>query len=138
MRTDDLDFNLPPELIAQDPPAERTASRLLHYHRADRSIHHRTFAELPSLLRPSDLLVLNNTKVLPARFALRKASGGMIEGLFLEDIRPGQWRVLLRNLGRSASGKTLVFAHDEEVNATVLSEMGGGEYVIRINFARPA
>jgi S-adenosylmethionine:tRNA ribosyltransferase-isomerase len=138
MRTDDLDFDLPPELIAQDPPPERTASRLLHYRRADRSIHHRTFADLPSLLRPGDLLVLNNTRVLPARFALRKSSGGMIEGLFLEETGPGDWRVLLRNLGSGASGKTLVFAHDEGVTATVISESGGGEYVIRINLSAPA
>jgi S-adenosylmethionine:tRNA ribosyltransferase-isomerase len=138
MRTDDLDFDLPLELIAQDPLAERTGSRLLHYGRVNRSIHHRAFAELPSLLRPGDLLVLNNTKVLPARFALRKTSGGMIEGLFLEEVGPGEWRVLLRNLGRGASGKTLVFAHDDAITASVVSESGGGEYVIRINPPGPA
>ena len=59
MRTDDLDFHLPPELIAQDPPAVRSASRLLHYRRTDRTIEHRTFAQLPDLLRPGDLLVPN-------------------------------------------------------------------------------
>src|SRR6476620_8476804 len=85
MRTDELDFHLPPELIAQEPPAVRHASRLLHYRRADRSIAHRTFSELPSLLRSGDLLVFNDTRVLPARFMLRKPTGGQIEGLFLRE-----------------------------------------------------
>src|SRR4051812_17717869 len=82
MRTDELDFNLPPELIAQFPTADRAASRLLHYVRADRSIAHRTFSDLPGLLRPGDLLVFNDAQVVPARFMLRKTTGGRVEGLF--------------------------------------------------------
>jgi len=77
MRTDDLDFHLPPDLIAQSPAPERSASRLLHYRRADRAMHHRTFADLPQLLRPGDLLVFNDTRVVPARFALRKPGGAL-------------------------------------------------------------
>src|SRR5258708_2397698 len=113
MRTDDLDFELPPELIAQDPPAERGASRLLHYppaergasrllhyRRAKQSIVHRMFGELPSLLRSGDLLVFNNTRVIPARFHLVKDTGGQVEGLFISEARPGQWTAMLRNLGR--------------------------------------
>src|SRR5690349_4709071 len=65
MRTDDLDFDLPPELIAQTPAPQRSASRLLLYRREDRSIRHRAFAELPDLLRPGDLLVFNDARVLP-------------------------------------------------------------------------
>src|SRR5436190_1820021 len=64
MRTDDLDFHLPPELIAQAPAAERAASRLLHYQRTDQSIAHRRFAELPDLLRAGDLLVFNDARVV--------------------------------------------------------------------------
>src|ERR1700744_1023792 len=59
MQTDELDFQLPPELIAQAPPERRTDSRLLRYCRADLSISHHTFSDLPSLLRPGDLLVFN-------------------------------------------------------------------------------
>src|SRR4051812_14022348 len=114
MRTDDLDFHLPPDLIAQSPPPQRSASRLLHYpppdlppqppppdppapppppsRRADRAIHHRTFADLPPLLRPGDLLVFNDTRVVPARFALRKPGGGHVEALFLAQTSPTQWR----------------------------------------------
>src|SRR5688500_24897 len=100
MRTDDLDFFLPPELIAQAPAADRSASRLLHYRRADRSIAHRNFAELPSLLRRGDLLVFNDARVVPARFMLQKQTGGRVEGLFLGEDAPGRWRALLRNVGR--------------------------------------
>ena len=60
MRTDELDFDLPPELIAQTPPEDRSASRPLHFVRASGDIHDRIFSDLPSLLRPGDLLVFND------------------------------------------------------------------------------
>src|SRR6478752_3057618 len=99
MRTDDLDFHLPVELIAQDPPAHRTASRLLHYRRSDRTVAHRAFVDLPVLLRAGDLLVFNDTRVLPARFMLKKSTGGLVEGLFLSEPAARRWHVLLKNLG---------------------------------------
>ncbi len=99
MRTDDLDFDLPPELVAQEPVPDRSASRLLCYRRSNRAIAHRTFSELPQLLRRGDLLVFNDTRVLPARFALRKATGGLVEALFLGEPQPGIWHVMLRNVG---------------------------------------
>src|SRR5688500_20041520 len=98
MRTDDLDFHLPAELIAQAPAAQRTASRLLHYRRDDHSIEHRKFADLRSMLRPGDLLVFNDARVVPARFMLQKQTGGRVEGLFLGEDAPGRWRVLLKNV----------------------------------------
>ena len=82
METSELDFVLPPGLIAQSPSPDRAASKLLHYRRHDRSIVHRVFSDLPDLLRADDLLVFNDAKVLPARFTLRKSTGGRIEGLF--------------------------------------------------------
>jgi S-adenosylmethionine:tRNA ribosyltransferase-isomerase len=127
MRTDDLDFHLPPELIAQTPLAERSASRLMHYRRSDRTVAHRTFSDLPKLLRPGDLLVFNDTRVIPARFALRKPTGGRVEGLFLSETVPGRWRVMLRNLGASR-GEILSFEGMPEVRATVVQTFGGGEY----------
>src|SRR3954464_5434647 len=95
MRTDDLDFHLPPELIAQAPAADRASSRLMHYRMADQSVAHRQFSDLPSLLKPGDLLVFNDARVIPARFMLQKNTGGKIEGLFLSEPAPGQWRALL-------------------------------------------
>jgi S-adenosylmethionine:tRNA ribosyltransferase-isomerase len=99
MRTDELDFDLPSELIAQTPAKQRAASRLLHYKSADRSIAHRRFSDLPELLRGDDLLVFNDTRVIPARFTLKKSSGGRVDGLYLGLTESGEWRVMLKNLG---------------------------------------
>ncbi len=77
MRTDLFDFHLPEALIAQHPPVQRGGSRLLHV--AGATLTHRRFADLPSLLRPDDLLVLNDTRVLKARLFGQKTSGGQVE-----------------------------------------------------------
>lgn len=137
MRTDDLDFELPEELIAQDPPAQRSGSRLLHYRRGDRSIGHRRFADLPELLRAGDLLVFNDTRVLAARFMLRKATGGLVEGLFLEEVGFGRWRVLLRNVGKG-SGAALCFADAPEVSAKIVKAGEAGEHEIEVGTNEPA
>jgi S-adenosylmethionine:tRNA ribosyltransferase-isomerase len=137
MRTDELDFDLPPELIAQEPPAERSGSRLLHYRRQDRSITHRTFADLPRLLSAGDLLVFNDTRVVPARFWMRKhETGGLVEGLFLEQLAPNRWRVMLRNLG-SYLNKPLSFGV-ESLHAHVLRPGESGVYEIEVNTIEPA
>ena len=132
MRTDELDFFLPPELIAQHPPAERSASRLLHYRRSDKRVAHRPFADLPQLLNRGDLMVFNDARVLPARFTLRKETGGLIEGLFLGLEADGAWRVMLKNLGPRAEGKSLCFADAPEVPATVIEQLPEGQYRIRV------
>src|SRR5437762_14248946 len=107
MRTDELDFDLPPELIAQTPARQRAASRLLHYKSADRSIAHRRFSDLPLLLRAGDLLVFNDSRVIPARFTLKKSSGGRVEGLYLGLSEAGEWRAMLKNLGTFRGKLTL-------------------------------
>src|SRR5580658_6747400 len=107
MRSDELDFVLPTELIAQLPAERRADARLLHYRRSDASVEHRTFSDLPRLLGATDLLVFNDAKVEPARFLLRKSSGGKIEGLFLGEPKPNVWSVLLRNLGNAPVGTVL-------------------------------
>jgi S-adenosylmethionine:tRNA ribosyltransferase-isomerase len=133
MRTDELDFDLPPELIAQTPAENRSASRLLHYVRAEGSIHHRVFSDLPGLLRPSDVLVFNDSKVIPARFGLRKTTGGQVEGLFLSEPATGEWQVLLRDAGKSPPGTIFHFDSDPTVSATILETRGGGEFVIQLS-----
>ncbi len=136
MRTDDLDFPLPADLIAQVPPPDRASARLMHYRRDTRAASHRTFSDLPSLLRPGDVLVFNDARVLPARFLLRKPTGGAIEGLFLAEVRPGRWRVMLRNLGRYAG--PLHFAADPGVTAVPIRSGGGGEYEIDVGAGETA
>jgi S-adenosylmethionine:tRNA ribosyltransferase-isomerase len=129
MRTDELDFDLPPGLIAQSAPADRSSCRLLHYRRADRSITHRTFSDLPSLLTPKDLLVFNDARVLPARFAVRKLSGGLCEGLFLSEPSPGRWRVLLRSIGPATE---FTCAADPAVSMRIERSIGEGEHEVSI------
>jgi S-adenosylmethionine:tRNA ribosyltransferase-isomerase len=137
LRTEDLNFELPAELIAQTPSERREQSRLMHYRRADRSIAHRHFSDLPSLLHPGDLLVFNDAKVIPARFMLRKVTGGRVEGLFLREVVPGRWRVLLRNAG-GAGAAPLAFDRAPEVMARIASVGAGGEYEIEVETDEPA
>ena len=131
MNTSDLDFHLPSELIAQEPARDRAASQLLQYRRADRSIQHRRFGDLPDLLREGDLLVFNDTRVLPARFMLRKSTGGSVEGLFLSQPAQNRWTVLLKNLGRNPG--RLVFVDAPDLTATVVASREAGEHEIELN-----
>lgn len=107
MRVDDLHYDLPPERIAQHPAARRDASRLLVVDRANGGLRHETFARLPELLPPRALLVLNDTRVLPARLRLRRCSGGRIEGLFLHEPEPGAWEIMLTESRRLRPGELL-------------------------------
>lgn len=132
MRTDELDFHLPPELIAQEPPAERHGSRLLHYDPNSREIAHRAFTDLPSLLRPGDLLVFNNTRVIPARFMLRKPTGGQVEGLFLRQNSIGDWNVLLRNLGPDRPGQELRLEGDDTTTFRIVDRVEAGEFRVSV------
>ncbi len=132
MRTDDLNFDLPPDLIAQHPAPGRSESRLLHYNAGGRTISHRKFADLPGLLRPGDLLVMNNARVTPARFDLIKPTGGRVEALYLDEPRPGLWEVMLKNAG-SATGLELRFARRPELSAVLTEVLGEGVYRIEVS-----
>lgn len=107
MKKSELDYVLPPELIARHPADRRDASRLLVLDRATGRCRHDMFVRLPQLLPPRSLLVLNNTKVVPARLAMHRASGGRTEGLFLREARPGIWEVMLTGSGRVHPGEEL-------------------------------
>ncbi len=136
MRTDELDFHLPADLIAQEPATQRSASRLLHYRRSDRSVTHLTFEGLADLLPSGDLLVLNDSKVIPARFLLRKQTGGLVEGLFLTQPGANRWRVRLKNLGQYNSRK-LTFVEGQSLTAKVV-RFDDGEYEIEVDTTEPA
>jgi S-adenosylmethionine:tRNA ribosyltransferase-isomerase len=92
-RLSDYDYDLPRELIAQRPPKHRDDSRMMLLHRDTQAIEHRQFRELKTFLRPGDLLVLNDTRVLPAR---RFSDDGAIEFLFLERVGPRRWKCLVK------------------------------------------
>ncbi len=113
-------FDLPPELIASRPAARRDDSRLLVVDREQGSIQHLHIRDLPSLLDPGDLLVFNNTQVLPARlFGFRTATNGRWEGLFVEQTAPGEWIILCDTRGRLQAGETItvVRAYEEQLEA---------------------
>jgi S-adenosylmethionine:tRNA ribosyltransferase-isomerase len=101
MNVDELDYELPPELIAQDPAAVRSDSRLLVLDRATRELTDTQFSRVGDYLRAGDCLVLNDTRVLPARFFARRRTGGRLEGLFLNTTEmPGVWQVMLKGQRR--------------------------------------
>jgi S-adenosylmethionine:tRNA ribosyltransferase-isomerase len=109
MRADSLDYPLPPSLIAQEPAGRRDASRLLVVRRRDNTLEDHTFADLPALLAPGDLVVLNDTRVLPARLVgRRQRTGGRWEGLFLRTDEAGLWELLCQTRGRLAEGETVL------------------------------
>lgn len=111
-------FELPPELIASRPAERRDASRLLVVDRRLQTITHSTIRDLPQWLQANDVLVFNNTKVLPARlFGTRTATGGKWEGLYVEEISAGVWHLLCETRGRLQPGETITitpaYRHDE-------------------------
>jgi S-adenosylmethionine:tRNA ribosyltransferase-isomerase len=107
--TADFDYFLPPELIAQFPTAERDHSRLLVLTRADQKISHEKFLDLPRHLRPGDILVLNDSRVIPARLrGVNARSGGQFEILLLEENAPDDWWVMLRPGKRARAGTEII------------------------------
>lgn len=104
-----IDYHLPPELIAQDPVEPRDAARLLVVDRARPAFGHFHFRDLPQLVAPGDLLVLNDTRVLPARLlGHRRATGGKWEGLFLKPFADGSWELLCQTRGTLREGEIIV------------------------------
>jgi S-adenosylmethionine:tRNA ribosyltransferase-isomerase len=102
-----LEYELPPELVAQRPVEPRDASRLLVYRRATGAVEHRRFAELPALLS-GELVVVNDTRVVPARLRVRRATGGEVELLLLEPVGPdGRWEALAQPARRLRPGERL-------------------------------
>jgi S-adenosylmethionine:tRNA ribosyltransferase-isomerase len=129
MRSDELDYDLPQELIAQRPLARRDESRLLVYERRTGAVRHRRFGELPDELRRGELVVVNDTRVVPARIRARRESGGEAEVLLLEPLgAPQEWEALARPSRRLRVG--------ERVGpAELLAPLGGGRWRIRLEGA---
>ena len=107
MRLEDLDYDLPPELIAQHPAARREDARLLVVERGSGALHDRSFSDIGGWLRAGDTLVLNETRVRPARLRMCRASGGAVEVLFVRPGTSGQWHVLARPAKKAPVGGRL-------------------------------
>jgi S-adenosylmethionine:tRNA ribosyltransferase-isomerase len=125
-----LDYELPEGLIAQRPAEPRDASRLMVVDVARNSIAHHTFRDLPDFLQPGDALVLNETKVLPARVEARKPTGGAVELLFLRDLGPdggGAWEVLARPSKRLRPDLVLTAGGDR---LRLVKSLGDGHWAV--------
>ncbi|MFL5243839.1 MAG: tRNA preQ1(34) S-adenosylmethionine ribosyltransferase-isomerase QueA [Gemmataceae bacterium] len=124
-----LDYELPPHLIAQHPAAERDQARLMVVRPADGTLAHHVFDDLPSLLTPGDLLILNNTRVLPARLlGHRERTGGKWEGLFLRQQGDGLWELLCQTRGRLSEGETIV-VEPGPLKLTLVSQSPQGRWL---------
>ncbi|HEY6045444.1 MAG TPA: tRNA preQ1(34) S-adenosylmethionine ribosyltransferase-isomerase QueA [Pyrinomonadaceae bacterium] len=131
MLISDFDYELPEELIAQQPLAERDASRMLVLNRADRTFEDSTFRSLPNYLRPNDVVVLNNTRVFPARLiGERVPTGGAVELLLLREIETNIWEALTRPARRLRVGARLSFGGARLI-AEVTGELEHGRRLIR-------
>jgi S-adenosylmethionine:tRNA ribosyltransferase-isomerase len=140
MRTAEFDFELPPELIAQAPPPQRDQSRLLVLDRSTGQLDHRQFRDLPGYLRPGDVLVLNNSRVIPARLRGTNAkTGGQFEVLLLEENNLNDWWVMLRPGKRARVGTRIQFrapsGQPSPVDAIVLESNSEGHRRLRFEIA---
>jgi S-adenosylmethionine:tRNA ribosyltransferase-isomerase len=134
MKIDLFDFDLPPSLIAQSPAMKRDESRLLVYHRQRQEIEHRHFFDLPHYLLPTDILVRNNTKVIPARlFGTKVFTNAHVELLLLDDLGNGQYRCLVGNAKVVKVDTQLIFGQGE-LKATCLGIEEGGVRIFQFYF----
>jgi len=126
---DDYDFALPAEQIAQEPPFERDGGRLLHLDRASGTRVHHAIRDLPALLAPGDLLVVNATRVLPARLRGQRSTSGAVEALVLgPGSAPNRFRALVRTRGRQRTGLKFRFrGQGQTLDAELVSLAGDGE-----------
>lgn len=132
----DFAYDLPDDRIAQVPVEPRDQARLLVDRGKDQSPDHRHVADLPSFLRPGDLLVVNTTRVLPARLQLRKPTGGAVEVLLLEQTAPGSWDALVRPSRRVAPGTVLEAGPDLAVElGPHATDEGDGVRQVRLHVA---
>ncbi len=129
MDTSDFDYALPPELIAQAPLAERDASRLLVLDRGSGALAHRRFTDFPELVAPGDLVVVNDSRVIPARLKPRRPGGGSAEVLLVSREAGGTWRALVRPGARIRPGATLALGEDA---IEVLATLPGGQRRVRL------
>lgn len=135
MRTADFNYSLPPDLIAQHPAAERDQSRLLVLRRTSGSVSHQTFRSLPEFLAPGDILVFNNSRVIPARLrGMNPKTHGMFELLLLEENGPNDWWALVRPGKKARIGtRVLIDRSAESIEAEVVAINDAGHRRFRFH-----
>jgi len=133
MKKSDFNFYLPENLIAQTPLQQRDSSRLLLLDKDSGEVRHEHFYSLPDYLREGDCLVLNNSRVLPARLIGARKSGGAVELVLLRDLGDGRWECLSRP-GRKTKPGTELYFGDGELTATVESVAEGGNRIVKFDY----
>lgn len=137
MRTDEFNYDLPDGLIAQEPARERDRARMLVVHRASGRLEHRQVSDLPGYLAAPDLLVVNDTRVIPARLlGVKEGTGGQVELLLIEEVAPHEWEVLLRCARRPRIGARMFFGGGQ-VRAELLAEGERGRARVRFESEHP-
>ncbi|MBQ8894160.1 MAG: tRNA preQ1(34) S-adenosylmethionine ribosyltransferase-isomerase QueA [Clostridia bacterium] len=132
MTVNEFDYTLPEELIAQTPLAQRDHSRLLVLHQSDGALEHRHFYDIVEYLNPGDLLVVNDSKVIPARiFGTRAGTGGLVEVLLLKALQEDVWEALVKPGKKARPGQVLEF--QEQMTGTVLEILDDGKRKIRFS-----
>ena len=133
MKKSDFFFELPEELIAQTPIAQRDASRLMHLDRLTGEITHRHFHDLPEYLRPGDCLILNDSRVLPARLIGCRPTGGSVELVLLRDLGDDRWECLSRPGKKTREGQEILFGKGE-LKASVEKVVSGGNRIVKFTY----
>ena len=133
MNKTDFYFDLPERLIAQTPLEKRDTSRLLHLDKTTGEIEHRHFYDIKQYLRKGDCLVLNDSRVLPARLIGARPTGGSVELVLLKDLGDGCWECLSRPGRKTKPGQELIFGNGE-LTATVQSVTEGGNRIVKFHF----
>ena len=124
MRPSDFEYDLPPELIAQEPLADRAASRLLVLDRSSGVVRHARFPDLVDLVAPEDVLVLNVSRVIPARLRGSREMGAPAELLVVRELPDGTWLAMGHPGGKLKPGRTVRFGDDSA--AEIIEVLGGG------------
>ena len=133
MKTSDFDFYLPEELIAQTPLERRDASRLLTLDKTTGAVGHHHFYDLPQFLHPGDCLVMNDSRVLPARLIGHRPTGGVCEVLLLVDKGEGLWECLVRPGRKLKPGAQVIFG-EGQLTATIEAEVEDGKRLVRFHY----
>lgn len=134
MRTEEFDYALPKELIAQDPVKPRDSSRLMVIYRDSKRIEHRIFRDIEEYLEPGDCLVVNDTKVIPARLKGQKAhTGGQVEIFLLSEIEKNTWEALVKPGRRLGPGTEVIFGEGKLI-AKIEKRMAGGERLVSFHY----
>ncbi len=136
MQTRLLDYQLPEELIAQQPSDIRSGSRLLIMHRSEPRLQDKLFTDITQFLSAGDCLVINDTKVLQARFYSRRKTGARLEGLFLGEKQPGLWLVMLKGSGKIKTAENIILNNrggSDYCSAELIEKLGEGRCLLKIN-----